>query len=29
LKAKATEKAIAKLEDKLAAKLEPSSEFLL
>ena len=29
LKAKATEKALKKLEDKLAAKLEPSSEFLL
>ena len=29
LKAKATEKALKKLEDKLAAKLEPSSQFLL
>lgn len=29
LKAKATDKALKKVEDKLAAKLEPSSEFLL
>lgn len=29
LKARATDKAIAKLEDKLASQLEPSSEFLL